>query len=102
LHDVQVNADGGPAFLVQDWNELELDGVSTRHPLAGTPVIRLDHCPGAIVRDSRTFAGTDAFLSVAPGELKGVALEGNVLDGARHATEETIGPEPRREPPTED
>jgi len=68
---------------------LELDGVSTRMPLAGTPVIRLDRCPGAIVRDSRAFAGTDTFLSVAPGELKSIVLEGNTLGSAKKATEET-------------
>jgi hypothetical protein len=102
LHHVQVNADGGPAFLVQDSQELELDGVSTRKPSAGTPVIRLDRCPGAIVRNSRAFAGTDTFLSVAPGELKSVVLEGNVLDSARKATEEAAGSEPTHEPPTED
>jgi polygalacturonase len=102
LHHVQVNADGGPAFLVQDSKELELDGVSTRQPLAGTPVIRLDRCRGAIVRDSRVFAGTDTFLSVAPGELGSVVLDGNVLDSARKATEEAAGSEATHEPPTED
>ena len=34
LHHVQVNAESGPAFLVQDSRELELDGVATRQPLA--------------------------------------------------------------------
>ena len=90
LHNVQVNADSGPAFLVQDSKELELDGVSTRKPLADTPVIRLDRCPGAIVRSSRAFAGTGTFLSVAPGELKNVVLEGNVLGSARKPTEEAV------------
>jgi len=42
-----VTSDGGPAFLVQDSKELELDGVSTGKPLAGTPVIRLGRCDGA-------------------------------------------------------
>ena len=42
----------GPAFLVRDSKQLELDGVTTRKPLADTPVIRLDHCPGAIVRQT--------------------------------------------------
>jgi polygalacturonase len=102
LHHVQVNADGGPAFLVQDSQELELDGVSTRQPLAGSPVIRLDRCPGAIVRSSRAFDGTDTFLSVAPGALKDIVLQGNVLNGARQATEEEVAPEPTHEPATED
>ena len=102
LHHVQVNPESGPAFLIRDSRELELDGVSTRKPPAQAPVVRLDRCPGAIVRASRAFAGTDTFLSVGPGELKGLVLEGNVLDGALKASEEVVGPEPTYEPPTED
>jgi hypothetical protein len=88
LHHVQVNADGGPAFLVQDSKNLELDGVATRQPLTEVAVVRLERCPGAVVRNSRAFAGTGTFLSVAPGELKNVVLEGNVLDNANKQTEE--------------
>lgn len=102
LHNVQVNADNGPAFFIQDSKEPELDSVSTRKPLAKTPAIRLDRCSGAIVRNCRAFAGTDTFLSVGKGELKGVVLEGNALSGARHATEEAAQVEPPRERPTED
>ncbi len=88
LHHVQVNADSGPAFLVRDSKELELDAVTTRKPIPGTPVIRLERCPGAIVRNSRAFAGTDTFLSVPPGELKSVVLEGNVPASAKKPAEE--------------
>jgi polygalacturonase len=88
LHNIQVNADSGPAFLVRDSRDLELDSVATRKPLADTPVIRLDRCPGAIVRGSRAFPGTGTFLSVAPGELKSTVLQGNTLTGARKASEE--------------
>ena len=102
LHNVQVNAESGPAFLVRDSKELEFDGVSTRQPLAGTPVVRFDRCPGAIVRNSRVFAGTDTFLSTDRGELKKIKLIGNVLDSAKKATEEALGPKPTHEPPTED
>jgi polygalacturonase len=79
LHHVQMNVDHGPAFLIQDSHDLELDGVSTRRPLAGVPVIRLDRCPGTIVRGSRAFEGTGTFLSVAPGELKSIVFSGNTL-----------------------
>ena len=89
LHNVQVNPTTGPAFLVRDSKELELDQVSTRTPVAGSPVVRLDRCPDAIVRASRAFAGTGTFLAVAPGELKSIVLEGNTLGRARKATEET-------------
>jgi hypothetical protein len=88
LHHVEINADTGPAFLVQDSKELELDGVATRKPVPGAPVIRLERCPRAIVRNSRAFTGTGTFLSVPPGELKSVVREGNVLGRARNAVEE--------------
>jgi len=89
LHNVQVNPEVGPAFLIRDSKDLELDQVSTRTPIAGSPVIRLDRCPGAIVRDSRAFAGTGTFLSAGMGELKDVVLEGNTLAKAKKAAEET-------------
>jgi hypothetical protein len=102
LHNVQVNADSGPAFLVKDSKEMELDNVSTRKTSPQSPVIRLDHCPGAIVRASRAFQGTATFLSTAPGELKNIVLEGNTLGGARIATVEAKTDFWRTaEPPTE-
>jgi polygalacturonase len=88
LHNVQVNPEFGPAFLIRDSKELEMDHVSTRTPVAGSPVIRLDRCPDAIVRGSRASAGTGTFLAAAPGELKGIVLEGNTLGNAKKATEE--------------
>jgi len=89
LHNVQMNADVGPAFQVRDSNDLDLDGVSTRELLPEMPVVRLDRCPGAVVRGSRAVAGTGTFLSVPPGELKSVVLEGNALGSARKAAEES-------------
>jgi len=89
LHQILLDADNGPVFLVRDSKALELDGVTTRKAPADTPVVRLDHCPGAIVRNSRAFPGTGTFLSVAPGELKKIVLEGNALSGARKPTEES-------------
>ena len=89
LHNVQIDAEEGPAFLIRDSKELELDAVSARKPLPEMPVIRLDHCPDAILRGSRAFAGTGTFLSVAPGELKTIMLEGNTLGAARKAAEES-------------
>lgn len=88
LHNVQVNAGSGPAFLVRDSRDLELDNVSTRKPLPESPVIRLDRCAGAIVRSSRAFAGTGTFLSAAPGELKSIVFEGNVTGNARKPRDE--------------
>jgi len=90
LHHVQINADTGPAFLVQDSRELELDGLESRQPLADVPVVRLERCPGAILRNSRAFDGTGTFLSVKPGELDNMVLEGNALGSAKKPTEEAV------------
>ena len=89
LHQIQINADRGLAFQIRDSKDLELDGATTRKPVAGSPVIRLDHCPGAIVRNSRAFNGTGTFLSVGPGELKNTVMEGNALGQAKNAIEES-------------
>jgi hypothetical protein len=89
LHNVQIDAESGPAFLIRGAKDLELSDVTSRKPLPNMPVIRLDHCAGVIVRDSRAFSGTSTFLSVAPGELKTTVLVGNTLGSARKATEES-------------
>ena len=102
LHNVQINAESGPAFLVRDSRDLELDHVSTRLPHEESPVVRLDRTPGAIVRASRAYPGTGTFLSTGPGELKSVVLEGNVLGSARKPTVEVKADYWKSaEPPTE-
>ena len=91
LHDVRMNARSGAAFVVRDSRQLELDDLSTDQPSPDAPVIRLERCPGAVVRASRARAGTGTFLSVGPGELKDVVLEGNALGNARDAVKEEAG-----------
>jgi polygalacturonase len=88
LHHVQVNADTGAAFTIDRATDLLLDDVTSTRPLANTPVVRLTHSPGAILRDSRAFPGTGVFLSMGAGELKGVTFSGNLLGGAAKASEE--------------
>ncbi len=83
LHNVQLNTAAGPAFCARHASNLELDEVSTRKPLGDTPVIRLEDAPGAIVRNSRAFPGTDIFLSAGAREMKTIQLSGNLLKNAR-------------------
>jgi hypothetical protein len=88
LHNVQLNAARGPVFDIDASANLELDGISSRTPIAGSPVLRLTHSAGAVLRNSRAFPGTDVFLSTWPGELKSIHLESDVLDNARTPAEE--------------
>jgi polygalacturonase len=98
LHNVELNTAAGPAFQAKNSTNLELDRVSTRAPHPGTPVIRLDNAPGAIVRDSNAYPGTDIFLAAGPKELKTLQLEGNLLEHARIAQQETPIPDRDRLP----
>jgi polygalacturonase len=66
LHNVEINPGQGPAFLIRNSTGLEIDAVQSRLP-AAAPVVRLDDCPNAIIRDSRAWPGTDVFLSTQPG-----------------------------------
>jgi polygalacturonase len=88
LHNVQVTAARGPAFLIDHSNHLELDDISATSPVAGEPVLRLTQSSGAILRNSRAYPGTDVFLSTGTGELKTMHLDGNVLGDAKTAAQE--------------
>ena len=90
LRNVRVDAAEGPAFLIRDSAGLDLDRVETRQPGAA-PVVRLDNCENALVRGGRAWPGTGTFLSVPPGSLKAVTLEGNQLSDAKMPTEEAAG-----------
>lgn len=98
LHDVQLNAQKGPAFQVENSTNLELDHVTTHNPLSDTPVIRLDSTAGAIIRDSRAFPGTGVFLSTEPGEMKNLQMVGNLLGNAKTPEEEKANPNRNRAP----
>jgi polygalacturonase len=89
LHDVQLNAAAGPAFTVEHASNLEMDDVTTRKPIEEMPVIRLEDAPGAIVRNSRAFKGTNVFLSTGPGELRGIVFDGNALANAAVGAQES-------------
>jgi parallel beta-helix repeat protein len=91
LHDVQVNAEDGPDFLIRNSKKLDMDDIAALKPPANSPVIRLDDCPGAVVRNCRASEGTGTFLSIAPGELTDILLVGNVLNPAKKQTEEIAG-----------
>jgi polygalacturonase len=85
LHNVEINPGAGPAFLIRKSSGLEIDAIQSRLPTAD-PVLRLDDCPNAIIRDSRAWPGTDVFLSTQPG-AKYILHEKDQL-AAKNPTEE--------------
>jgi hypothetical protein len=89
LRNVRINAENGIPFLIRDSADLDLDGVQTRAPKTGIPVVRIDKSTGVTVRNSIAWPGTDVFLSLAPGLKPG--LIGNEFSGAKAGTREEAG-----------
>jgi polygalacturonase len=88
LHNVRIDAETGIPFLIRDSTGLDLDGVQTRSPKAGAPVVRLDRTKGATVRNSIAWNNTGVFLSLAPGMKSDVVMVGNNLNAAATASKE--------------
>jgi hypothetical protein len=79
LHNVEMNVAQGPAFLMENCPEAELDHVASRKEPANEPVVRLERSPGAIVRNSRTFAQVgNGVLVSADSQPRSIVAEGLV------------------------
>jgi polygalacturonase len=63
LHGAKVDAAEGPAFLIRDSEDLELDRVETGKALPSVPVIRLDRVARAQIEPSRELPGAGTFIS---------------------------------------
>jgi hypothetical protein len=88
LNNVEVNAEQGPAFLMKNVTDLDLNGIAERKPNAAAPVVRLDDCPGAILRGSKAWTGTNVFLSVSPRQRSQIILMNNLLSAAKLEVQE--------------
>jgi len=82
LHNVRIDVESGIPFLIRDSAQLDLDGVQTRKPKAGVPVVRLDHSQGVWLRNSVAWPGTGVFVSMAPGMKAAVSMTANDLGAA--------------------
>ncbi len=89
LHNVRINPESGVPFLIRDSAELDMDGVQTREPKTGTPVVRLDRVKGATLRNSIAWPGTGVFLSLAPG-LKIVQIANELSNSATPTKDEEM------------
>jgi polygalacturonase len=69
LHGVRVDAAEGPAFLIRDSSDLQLDRVETAKALPSVPVIRLDRVARAQVQGGPEPPGTGTFLSTGPSSI---------------------------------
>lgn len=91
IHDVQMNVGQGPAFLVQNCSEAELDHISSLHEPTNEPVLRAEHSKNLIVQDSRVFPGTgnDILISATPDMQGNLILQNLVASPGKIAVYES-------------
>jgi hypothetical protein len=87
LHHVTVNTETGPSVIATTTDGLEIDGVSTTKPHAGTPVVQLDQVKSVFVHGCVAAPGTETFLRVTENSAGEVRLDGNNLKPAKTAVE---------------
>ncbi len=87
LHHVTVNTESGPAFTATGTDGLELDGVKTTKPRAGTPVIQLGQVKNVFIHGCVSTPGTETFLRMNESSADDVTLGDNNLKQAKTAVE---------------
>lgn len=87
LHHVTVNTETGPALTASTIDGLEIDGVTTTKPHAGTPVFQFDKVMNVFVHSCVAPPGTETFLRVDESSVDAVTLDGNNLKPAKIAVE---------------
>ena len=82
FHNVQIDAEQGPALSVADTSLLELDGFRTGSPHADAAAVEFRNVRDAFVRQSWAAPGSRTFLRVSGGESGTIVLSGNHFIGA--------------------
>jgi len=90
LHNVRVDTVSGSAFVFEQVNGLELEGVGTQSPQAGLPVLDLRNCGRVWLHSSHAAQGTSVFIQENGGEPGSLRLTDNDLTAAKVAVYPSI------------
>ncbi len=85
LDNVEVSGQLGPALILADSTDIDINASSTPTPQPDAPVIRMSNVDGAFVHGCKAGAGTAVFLHVEGEATREIVLEGNYLARARQA-----------------
>lgn len=77
FHNVRITTKQGSSIKAENIKQLEVDGVKTLKPLAGTPVITLNNTENVFLRNCWPVEGTDVFLNLQGKETKNITVKGN-------------------------
>jgi polygalacturonase len=85
LHNVRVDAASGSAFVFNQVQGIELEGITSKLPQAGHPVLDLRDCTKVWLHSSHAVAGTAVFLKHSGGQAEDLRLTDNDLSAAQVA-----------------
>ena len=94
LHNVKINTESGPVITATTTDGLEIDGVKTDKPHAGTPVINLGKVKRVFVHGCTAPPETETFLRVNGDSADEVTLEGNNVKSAKTAVDKASATSP--------
>ncbi len=77
LHNVRITTQTGSSLMVENVKGLEVDGVKTLQPHAGTPVVSLTNAEDVFVHNASAVKGTETYLQLKGGSTKGIVLKSN-------------------------
>jgi len=77
FHNVRITTKKGSSIVAENVKQLEIDGVKTLRPFAGTPVISLNNTQDVFVHDCSPVSGTDVFVELKGKDTKDVTIKGN-------------------------
>jgi polygalacturonase len=79
LQNIEITGQLGPAVMLADSAEVEINATTTPTPAAAGPVILLHNVEQAFVHSCRAAAATPVFLRVEGVGSQGIMLHGNLL-----------------------
>ncbi|MEP6675957.1 MAG: glycoside hydrolase family 28 protein, partial [Ferruginibacter sp.] len=78
FHNVTVTTKTGPSFNIENANNIELDGVKSLKPIAGTPLIVVNNAQDIFIHNCWP-VGTTNFLQLKGKKTKGIVVKNNNL-----------------------
>jgi polygalacturonase len=87
FHNVRINTKTSSAIKAENVKQLEIDGVKSLTPLAGTAIVSLNNTEDVFIHNCSPVVGTDVFLQLKGNNTKEVALKSNNFKYVKEAVQ---------------
>jgi hypothetical protein len=91
LNNVVVNSTTGPALIVRDVRDIDIERFTSRRPDKEQPIIQLERVDGAWIHSCKAAEGTGTFLNLYGKLNRNIYLNGNRLSKSNQEIEYSEG-----------